>query len=126
MAIGAGTMTLADFTQMANQPLVQAISMSLIDNGAVIQDVPLVTKKSMVVNGARWEGSLPGVNWTPLNAEGVSVKGTPTPYQEQAFISRNYIDVDKYLVEDETAIGSVRANQEEAYLKAYAYDLNYK
>src|SRR5579859_3841420 len=126
MAIGAGTVTLADYAQMSNNPLVQAVTYSLIDYGNVIQDVPLVTKKSLIINGVRFEGNLPTVNWSQLNAEGVTTKGTPTPYQEQAYIIRNYIDVDKFIVEDENQIVEPRAIQAEAYLKALTYDFNYK
>jgi hypothetical protein len=126
MAISAGTVTLADYAQMSNSPLVQAVSFSLIDNGSVIADIPLVSKKSFTINGARFEGNLPSVNWSQINAEGVSTKGTPTPYQEQVYILRNYIDVDKYIVEEENAIVDPRATQTEAYLKALTYDVNYK
>lgn len=126
MAIAAGTVTLADYAQMSNNPMVRGISYSLIDNGSVIQDIPLVSKKSFTINGARFEGNLPTVNWSQLNAEGVSTKGTPTPYQEQVYILRNYVDVDKYIVEEENSIVDQRSAQTEAYLKALTYDVNYK
>ena len=126
MAIAANTVTLADYALHSNNPLVQAVTYSLIDNGAVLQDIPLVSKKSFTINGARFEGNLPTVNWSQLNAEGVTTKGTPTAYQEQVFILRNYIDVDKYIVEEENSIVDPRAVQTEAYLKALTYDINYK
>ena len=126
MAIASGTVTLADYALMSNSPLVQAVTYSLILYSNVIQDVPLVEKKSLIINGARFEGNLPTVNWSQLNAEGVTTKGTPTAYQEQAFIIRNYIDVDKFLVEEENAIVDPRSVQTEAYLKALTYDTNYK
>lgn len=126
MAIAAGTVTLADYAQMSDSPLVRGISYSLIYNGSVIQDIPLVSKKSFTINGARFEGNLPTVNWSQLNAEGVSTKGTPTPYQEQVYILRNYIDVDKYIVEEENSIVDQRSAQTEAYMKALSYDVNYK
>jgi major capsid protein gp7 len=126
MAIAANTVSLADYALMSNNPLVQAVTYSLILYSNVIQDVPLVEKKSLIVNGARFEGNLPTVNWSQLNAEGVTTKGTPTAYQEQAFIIRNYIDVDKFLVMDENAIVDPRATQAEAFLKALTYDMNDK
>ena len=126
MAIASGTVTLADYALMSNSPLVQAVSYSLILYSNVIQDVPLQEKKSLIINGARFEGNLPTVNWSQLNAEGVTTKGTPTAYQEQAYIIRNYIDVDKFLVEEENRIVDPRAVQTEAYLKALTYDMNYK
>src|SRR5258706_15291787 len=124
MAIGAGTLTLADYAQMSNSPAVQRISYSLINYANVMQDVPLVARKTLISNGTRFEGNLPTVNWSQLNAEGVTTKGTPTAYQEQAYIIRNYIDVDKFIVEDENQIGEPRGVQNEAYLQALTYDLN--
>jgi hypothetical protein len=84
MAIAAGTVTLADYAMMSNAPLIQAITYSLINYGNVLQDIPLLNKKSLIANGTRFEGNLPTVNWSQLNAEGVTTKGTPTAYQEQA------------------------------------------
>ncbi len=126
MAIGAGTFTLADYALYSNQPLVQAISMSLIDYGNVIQDVPLTTKQSLQANGVRFEGNLPTINWRPLNSEGVSVHAQPTPYQEQVFLMTNYVDLDKYIVRDQNQITDPRANQAKIVLKALTYDINFK
>lgn len=126
MAIASGSVTLADYALMSNSPLVQAVTYSLILYSNVLQDIPLQEKKSLIINGARFEGNLPTVNWSQLNAEGVTTKGTPTQYQEQAYIIRNYIDVDKFLVEEENRIVDPRAVQSEAYLKALTYDINYK
>lgn len=126
MAIGAGTLTLADYALLSNSPLVQAVSYSLIQNDNIMQDIPLLNKKTLVANGVRFEGNLPTVNWAPLNSEGVTTKGTPTSYQEQLYMIRNYIDVDKMFVEEENAIVDPRATQVGAYLKALTYDFNYK
>ena len=126
MTIAAGTVTLADYAQFSNSPMVQAVTFSLIENGNVLQDIPLVSKKSFIMNGARYEGNLPTVNWSQINAEGVSTKGTPSPYQEQVYILRNYIDVDKYIVEEENSVVDPRATQTDAYTKALTYDINYK
>jgi hypothetical protein len=126
MAIGAGTLTLADYALLSNQPLVRAITYSLIDNGSVIQDIPLVTQQSLVANGVRFEGNLPTVNWSQLNAEGVTTKGTPTSYQEQVYLVRNYIDVDKIYVQDVNAIVDPRSAQTGAYMKSLTYDFNFK
>lgn len=126
MAIGAGTFTLADYALYSNQPLVQAISMSLIDYGNVMQDLQLVTKQTLQANGVRFEGSLPTINWSPLNAEGVSVHAQPTPYQEQVYLMRNYVDVDKMIVQDQNQITDPRASQARIVLKALTYDFNFK
>lgn len=126
MAIATQALTLADYALNSNSPLVRAVTFSLIENDNVIQDVPLLSKKTLIANGVRFEGNLPSVNWSPLNAEGVTTKGTPTAYQEQVYMIRNYIDVDKVLVEEENAIVDPRAAQTQAYLKALTYDVNFK
>jgi hypothetical protein len=112
---------------MSNSPIVQAITSSLIDSGSIMaRDIPFSSKASLVANGVRWEGNLPTVNWAQINEEGTSTSGTPTPYQENAYIIRNVIDVDKFLVLDENQIVDPRAAQLDAYLKAVAYDFNDK
>jgi hypothetical protein len=126
MPISANAVTLAQYALMSNDPIVRAVTFSLIENGNVMQDIPFITKKSLVANGVRWEGNLPSVNWVNINEEGATTSGTPTPFQEQAFILRNYIDVDKYLVEDENQIVDPRGAQTSAYLKAQTYDFNDK
>ncbi len=126
MTIAAGTFTLADYALYSNQPMVQAVTMSLIDYGNVLQDVPMVTKETLIQNGVRFEGNLPTITWRPLNSEGVSVHAQPTPYQEQAFIMTNYVDLDKYIVRDKNAITDPRANQAKIVLKALTYDINFK
>src|SRR5258706_1208099 len=126
MAIGAGTVTLADYALTSNQPLIQNVLWSLIDYGNVIQDIPLVNKKTLIQNGTRFEGNLPSPNWVPINAEGVSVHSQPTPYAEQVFLVRNYIDVDKMIVEDINQIVEPREVQAKAYLKGLTYDINNK
>jgi hypothetical protein len=127
MAISAAALTMSQYAIMSNQPLVQAVTFSLIDNGSIMaRDIPFVDKQTLIANGVRWEGSLPTVNWRSLNEEGVSTSGTPTPYQEQAFILDNVIDVDKYLVLDQNQIVDPRAAQVSAYLKSVSYDFNYK
>lgn len=126
MAIGAGTFTLADYALYSNQPLVQAISMSLIDYGNILQDVPMPTKQTLIANGVRFEGNVPAINWVPLNAEGVSVHAQPTPYQEQVYIFRNYVDVDKYIVMDQNQITDPRSSQAKMVLKGLTYDFNFK
>lgn len=126
MAIGAGTVTLADYAQMSNAPLVQSVSYSLILYSNVLQDIPITTKPTLTINGSRFEGNLPSPNWSQLNAEGVTTRGTPSPYAEQAYILRNYIDVDKFIVMDQNQIVDPRGVQSEAYLKGFTYDMNFK
>lgn len=126
MSVSTNAVNLSDYALMSNSPLVRAVTYSLILYSNVIQDVPLIEKKSLIANGVRFDGNLPTVNWAQLNSEGSTTKGTPTAYQEQVYLIRNYIDVDKLLVQDENSIVDQRAVQTEVFLKALTYDLNDK
>jgi hypothetical protein len=120
-------LTLGQYAIQSNDPLVAAVTYSLIDNGSIMaRDIPFVPKKSLKINGVRWEGNLPPVNWSQINVDPTVVSGTPTPYAESAYLLRNEIQVDKVLVEEENQISDPRATQVEAYLKSAAYDFNNK
>ena len=124
--ISANALSMAQYAVMSNDPMVKAVTFSLLDMGNVMADIPMVERKSLIANGVRWQGNLPTVNWGAINSDPVTTIGTPTPYQEQAYILRNTIDVDKVYVEDENAISDPRAAQLAAYLKSATYDMNYK
>jgi hypothetical protein len=127
MAVDTNAVTLADYALMSNDPRVQAITSSLIDNGSVMaRDIPFVTVPTLKVNGTRWEGNLPTVDWVPINAEGAVTKGTPTPFDAQAYIIRNKIQVDKFIDTDQNQIGDPMGNQVAAWAWAQAYDFNDK
>lgn len=126
MAVDSAALNLAQYAALSNDPLVTAVTFSLIKSGNVMQDVPFVNKASLKVNGSRWEGNLPAPNYVALNQEGVTVSSSPTPYSEQVFIMRNNIDTDKLLVEDINSIGDPRGQQLQAYLVGATYDLNDK
>lgn len=126
MSVSANALTLQQYALMSNEPMVQAVTFSLIEAGNVLQDIPMVNKASLVANGTRFEGNLPSVSWVSLNEEGVTTSGTPTPFQEQAYIIRNNIDTDRYLVMDENQIADPRGVQAAAYLKSVTFDFNHK
>src|SRR4051794_833550 len=125
MSISASALTLAQYALQSNDPLVIAVTFSLIDNGCVIGDVPFINKATLIASGVRFEGSLPSVNWAQINSEGVTTSGTPTPFQESAYLIRNNIDVDKVLVLDQNQIADPRAIQLAAYMKGVAYEWNH-
>lgn len=125
MAVSANAVTLAQYAMMSNDPLVQVITYGLLQNAIVMQDIPILTKSSLTVNGVRWTGSLPSVNWAQLNTDPTVVSGTPGTYQEQAYVVRNAIDVDRWLLVDQNQIMDPRQAQLGAYLKAFAYDFNH-
>lgn len=125
MAVSSSALNLSQWAVISNEPMVKAVTMSLIDNGSVMaRDIPFVMKKSQYVNGVRWEGNLPTVSWAPLNQDPANTIGTPTTYQEQVYAIRNVIDVDQVLVEDENSIQDPRAVQLDAYLKSVTYTFN--
>ncbi len=126
MAVSASAANLAQYANMSNEPLIKAVVMSLRDNGSVVTDWPIITRPTLVAKGARWTGNLPSVNWVPLNTEGTTTSGTPDNFEEQVYILRNNIDIDKFLVLDQNQIQDPRAVQLAAYLKAVAYDINFK
>lgn len=126
MAVDSNALTLSEYGVLSNDPLVRRVTYSLLNAGSVFQDIPLMSRRSMLANGVRWIDNLPTVNWARLNEEPTVTKGKPTPYQEQAYLIRNAIDVDRKLVEDENQITDPRAAQIEAYLQGVAYDLNFK
>jgi|SRR5579872_1902829 len=126
MAIDSNAYSLADYALNSNNPMVKAITYSLIMSDNILQDCPILNQKTLIANGVRFEGNLPTVNWAPVNSEGVTTKGTPTPYAEQLYLIRNYIDVDQVYVEDVNSIVDPRASQTEAFMKALTYDMNDK
>ena len=117
---------MAQYAVMSNDPMVKAVTFSLLDMGTALTDIPFVNKKTLIANGVRWTGNLPTVNWGAINSDPVTTVGAPTPYQEQAYVMRNAIDVDKIYVEDMNAITDPRGAQLAAYLKSVAYDFNKK
>ena len=122
----SNALSMAQYAVLSNNPMVQAVTFSLLDMGSAMTDIPFRTKKTLIANGVRWEGNLPSVNWGAINSTPVTTLGTPKPYQEQAYIMRNAIKVDKVYVEDENQIADPRATQLAAYLRGVTYDFNDK
>lgn len=122
----SNALTIADYAMMSNDPLVLKITKSLLIQGAIFGDIPYVTKKTLKVNGVRWQDNLPSVTWAKLNTGLTVTKGKPTAYEEQAFFVRNAIDVDLAYLEDENRIGDPRAQMLEAYIQGVVYDYNNK
>jgi hypothetical protein len=124
MAVSANALSLADYAIISNEPRVLRITQSLLINGAVLTDIPLYNDKTMLQNGVRWEKNLPSVTWGNLNTEPTVTKGSPTPFQEQAYIVRNAVDVDHFIVEDKNTIQDPRAVQMSGWLQAMSYGFN--
>ena len=78
MAISAAAMTLADYAQFSNSPLIRRIIFTLREAGSLFVDVPFITKKTLIATGSRWT-TVPGVSWVKLNSPPVDVSGRPDP-----------------------------------------------
>lgn len=127
MAVDTNALRLSDYALMSNNPRVQSITYSLIDNGSVLaRDIPFVTDPTMIQNGSRVEGGLPSISWTKLNEPGDVVKFAPTPFREQAYIMRNRIQADKFLLMDKNQITNPLALQVAGWSRAWSYDTNDK
>lgn len=127
MAVDSNALTLAQYALMSNDPLVQRVAFSLLSEDGVLSDLPLMNKKALVANGARFQGdALPSVNWARINEEPVVVSAVPQPFQEQVYLIRNAIDTDNKLVEDVNQIQDPRGVRLDAYLRSVRYDVNDK
>jgi hypothetical protein len=115
-----------EWANLSNAPLVKAVTYSLRKAGSIMTDIPFVNSASLLQNGVRFSGGLPTIDWVKLNAEPTVVKSTSQPYQEQAFIMRNAVDVDKLYVQDKNQIVDPRGFQAEAVVRSLAYDFNDK
>lgn len=126
MAIASTALSLAEYAQASNNPLIMKVVFSLRQAGSILTDIPFMTKPTMIASGARITGNLPTVGWVPLNTAPTAVKTQVSQFQESAFILRNTIEVDHLMVEDQNSIQDPRGLQTSAYLKAVAYDINDK
>lgn len=127
MAVDSNALTLAQYTLMSNEPLVQRVGMSLLEEDSILNELPLVTQQTLIANGVRFQGdALPTVNWAKINEEPTVVNATPTPFQEQVYLIRNAIDTDKKLVQAQGQIADPRGIRLEAYLRSVRLDVNDK
>ncbi len=126
MSIDSNALSLVDWYQTSNDPLVKEITFSMIEAGNVFQDIPLITNATIVANGSRVLGGLPAPHWTPLNSDPSAVKGKATPFQEQLWVIRDTIDIDHFIYKDKNQIQNPFDVQVDMYLKGLSYDLNDK
>lgn len=126
MAIPTGVLTLAQYANQANDPLITAIVNSLYTFGSVFRDVPIASKATLKVNGSRIQGSLPTINWRKINEASVTTSATATPFSENVYLVDNNIDVDVALLRDQNSVGDPRRVQLMAYLESLTYDMNDK
>ena len=122
-----GALTLADQAAISNDPVVKEITKSLHTTWNALKDIPLYTSPSLKQVGVRYlNTAIPSPNWTGINSEPVAVKGRPKSYEEQMYLVRNKILVDKVLMsQPENIIDPIEA-QVQIFLEGFAYDFNDK
>lgn len=120
--------TLHDWAVNSNDPMVNAITQALYFTGTAMTDIPWQSDKSFLTNIVRYI-TVPTPNWVPVNSPAVSINSQPMRDQEQAYIMRNNIDIDRVMNEDKNVIGGpgqLLAGKVENAIKGIAYDFDTK
>jgi hypothetical protein len=128
MSLDANQLTMYDYGQMSNEPLVTAVTNSFIMADNVITKIPMPVDASQKFNGVRLLGGHPDLNWIPVNSDAVAVKMVPDPYSEQIYGYRNKVLTDHIMMKDKNQIGgpgAVRAKQSEWFIDAVTFATNY-
>jgi len=122
-----GALTLADYASISNDPLVKEITKSLHKTWNALKDIPLSTNPSLRQTGMRYlNANIPTPNWTGLNAEPQTFKSKPKSYEEQLYILRNKLTVDRRILDQPNAIVDPVESQIQMFLEGFAYDFNDK
>lgn len=119
---------LTDHANASSDPKYMALVRSLYDNGSIMaRDIPFAVKKTMMVNGTRFDGPLPEINWVKINDLNLTGKHSKIKkFQEQAYLTRQTIYTDNELLTDENALINEHNFSVEAYLRSFSYDFNDK
>jgi hypothetical protein len=130
MGVSSSALKLYEYAQMANDVKATSVAMSLIRAGSIMaRDIPFITDESMSQKGVRWLNNLPGgsgVGWIKLNTDPSVVDGAPSQFEEQAFLLRNLLETDTYLLREKNQIVNPHVERIRAYMEAVAYDFNDK
>ena len=122
-----GALTLADYASLSNDPLIKEITKSLHKTWNALKDIPLSTNPSLRQTGMRYlNANIPVPNWTGLNAEPQTFKSKPKSYEEQLYILRNKLTVDRRILDQPNAIVDPVESQIQMFLEGFAYDFNDK
>lgn len=122
-----GALTLADYAALSNDPLVKEITKSLHKTWNALKDIPLSTNPSLRQTGMRYlNANIPTPNWTGLNSEPQTFKSKPKSYEEQLYILRNKLTVDRRILDQPNAIVDPVESQIQMFLEGFAYDFNDK
>lgn len=124
-----GALTLADQAILSNDPLVKEITKSLHQTWNAIKDIPFYTSPQLTQKGVRYTneaGTIPTPTWSAINSEPNAVKGKPKSYEEQMYLIRNKITIDKRLLDQQNTIVDPVEAQVKIFMEGFAYDFNDK
>lgn len=127
MAIDSNSLTLAEYLQYTNDPLIQNAIFSLYGVNSVLGDTSFDTDSTMVRRGSRFRNAdLPTVNWRKLNEEPPVVSGAPEQFSESVYIMANNIDTDIVLLADRNNYNDTRSSRFNLWWWSTLYDVNDK
>ena len=122
-----GALTLADYAAVSNDNLVKEITKSLHKTWNALKDIPLHTSPSLRQVGMRYlNANIPAPNWTGINSEPVAFRSKPKSYEEQLYLVRNKLTVDRRLLNQPNSIIDPIEAQVQMFLEGFAYDFNDK
>jgi hypothetical protein len=122
-----GALTLADYAAISNDNLVKEITKSLHKTWNALKDIPLHTSPTLRQVGMRYlNANIPAPNWTGINSEPVAFRSKPKSYEEQLYLVRNKLTVDRRLLNQPNSIIDPIEAQVQMFLEGFAYDFNDK
>ena len=125
MPVSSQALTLMDWASQSKSAANLKITMSLLENGGVLDDLKLVTNPSLEVKGRRITGAdLPTTGWGRINQAPANIKTTVRPFEEQVSLVRELIQVDRRLKSQTNWIDDPFATQIDGAAKAHMYDIN--
>lgn len=119
----AGTVTLAEFAKMSEDPLVKSVAMILVEESNPMKFLPWETIGGLYKKMLRVQ-TLPSVGRRKLNAAWASSTGTTESLTEGISLVGGNIDVDKEMVDGNQTIAAIRTVQQIMKTKAMAYEFN--
>lgn len=118
-------MSLIQYFQYSNDPLVKEITKSMIDAGIVVQDIPMMTKKTLEDHGRRIVGGMPGASWQPLNSLPTVAVTPAEEFAESKYQILQSIQGDRLLIQADNQIGDGWFDsQSKSQIEGIAFDVN--
>jgi len=119
-------LSLVEYFQYSNAPLVKEVTYSMIMAGIVVQDLPMITSNQLVFPGSRIIGGLPAAQWKSANSLPTIVKTNTKAFSEQTYQILEGAQSDRIYMKAANTIEPVLDTQVESMNKGIAFDLNDK